>query len=158
MLLTSIWTAEAIRPSRFLLLAVPDLFEGQALDNRAGGFSAMEASWGERIVRISDMLLRALAQGGDVWVLTRRRADGPNLLLARLRERAVEVGLGSRFRAAEAESLPAAGVFGDGFALTGAVAFTDTGPDFAGEGVVFELDPAAGRVSNLRTTFEGLLA
>ena len=158
LLVTSIWAAEAMRPSRFLLLAAPELADGQALDNRSGGFSALEASWGERVVRISDMLLRVLAQGGEVWLLTCRRTDGPNLLLARLRERALEVGRVDRFRAAEAESLPAAGLFGDGFALTGAVAFTDTGPDFAGEGVVFEVDPAAGRVSGLRATFEGLLA
>lgn len=155
-LLTSVWAGEAIRPSRFLLIAAPQLADGPALDNRAGGFSTLESEWGERVVRLSDMLLRALSQGSEVWVATRGRSDAPNLFLARVRDLAVEGGLGGRLRTAEPPVLPAAGLYGDGFALTGAVAFGDTGPDFAGEGIVFELDQTGERTTSLRKILEGL--
>ncbi|MFO0822553.1 MAG: hypothetical protein U0792_05435 [Gemmataceae bacterium] len=153
-LLNSVWASEAIRPGKFLLLASPDLVDGPALDNRSGGFSGVEPGWGERLVRVSDMLLRSLAHGGEVWGLHRRR-DATNLFLARIRERAAEAGLMARLRTAELDALPAAGLYGDGFALGGEVAFTETGLDFAGASVVFELNPGAERLAKLRAAFEG---
>ncbi len=156
-LLTAVWAGELIRPSKFLILAATELHDGPALDNRAGGFSGLEPAWGERVIRVSDVLLRVLKHGGEVWALTRRRADGPNLFLARLRARAAENGLSLRLRTAEPEALPAAGLYGDGFTLTGVFALAETGPDFAGEGIVFEPECAADRRSKLRATFEGLL-
>jgi hypothetical protein len=155
-LLGAIWVGEVVRPSRFLILAAPDLGDGPALDNRAGGFSGLEPNWGERVVRLSDVLLRVLTHGGEAWVVARRRPESPNLLLARLRERAAESGSAGRLRTAEVEALTAAGVYADGFTLAGPIAFTEAGPDFAGEGVVFDLDPASDRRESLRTVFEGL--
>jgi hypothetical protein len=154
-LLDAIWVGEVVRPSRFLVLAAPDLGDGPALDNRAGGFSGLEPNWGERVVRLSDVLLRVLAHGGEVWVLTRRRPECPNLLLARLRERAAESSSDGRLRTAEVEAMAAAGVYGDGFALAGPIAFGETGPDFVGEGIVFDLNPASDRRENLRAVFGG---
>jgi hypothetical protein len=156
-LLDAIWVSEVIRPSKFLIVAAPDLGDGSAVDNRAGGFSDLEPNWGERVVRLSDVLLRVLAHGGEAWVLTRCQVGSSNLFLARLRERAVESGMANHLRTAEVEALPAAGVYGDGFTLAGPIAFSERGPDFAGEGVVFDLDPVSARRSSIRASFEGLL-
>ena len=156
-LLTAVWAAEVVRPSAFLLLAATELHDGPALDNRAGGFSGLEPAWGERVIRVSDVLLRALKHGGEVWAFTRRRADGPSLFLARLRARAAESGFAARLRTAEPEALPVNGLYGDGFAVAGALALTEAGPDFAGEGVVFEPEFPPDRRAKLRTACEGLL-
>ena len=74
-LVATIWAGEAIRPSRFLILSAANLTDGPAPDHRAGGCSGLEPMWGERIIRVSDMLLRTLASGGDAWVFARRSSD-----------------------------------------------------------------------------------
>ncbi len=151
-LLGSVWACELVRPSGLFVLAAPQLADGPALDNRGGSFTGIEPGWGERVVRVSDVLLRTAARGGRVWVLTRRTPDRPNVLLARLRERAAEMGATARLRTAELDSLPAAGVFADGFTVRGPLLLGEDGPDFLGEAVVFDPDTDA-----TRAAFEGCL-
>ena len=154
--LNAVWVGEAVRPSRFLIVAATDFADGPAFDNRAGGFSGLEPSWGERVVRVSDVLLRVLEHGGAGLGTHPPPGRSPKPAPRPPPRAAAESGSIDRLRTAEVEALPAAGVYGDGFAVAGAVAFADAGPDFAGEGVVFEIDPVTDRRDTLRTVFEGL--
>lgn len=156
-LLTSVWVAEAIRPSELLVIAAPTLSDGPVLDNRAGGFSGLEPSWSERVLRLSDLVLRVLVQGGEVWLLTREHPDGPNRLLKRVRESAAEAGFTSRLKTAEVKVLPRTGAFGDGYAVTGPIALTDHGPDFIDEVVAFEFPRTGTTRTTLQAAFGGLL-
>jgi hypothetical protein len=152
-LLANVWACEVVRPSGLLVLAVPQLADGPAVDNRGGSFSGIEPGWDEREVRVSDVLLRTAARGGRVWVVTRRTPDRPNVLLARLRERAAETGATARLRTAELDTLPAAGLFADGFTVRGPILLGEDGPDFLGEAVVFDVTTDPNRI-----TLEGWLS
>jgi hypothetical protein len=135
---------------------VPSFADGPALDPRAGGFAALEPEWGERRVRVSDVLLRTAVHGGTVWLLTCGRPESENPALARLRERVRDANLAARLRLHQADSLPVAGIYGDGFALSGPVAFADDGPDFAGETVTLELGDD--RLPSVREQLGGFFA
>jgi hypothetical protein len=156
-LLANVWVAEAIRPGEFLVIASPVLSDCPALDNRGGEFSTWDSRWGERVLRLSELVLRVLSQGGSTWLITRRQADGPNRFLCRIRESAGEAGFAARLRTAEVDTLPAAGVFGVGYSVTGAIAFADSGPDFLGEAISFEFHPAVNSRSHVQDKFGGLL-
>ena len=60
-LLASVWACEVVRPSGLLVLALPQLADGPALDNRGGSFTGVEPGWSARVVRVSDVLLRTAA-------------------------------------------------------------------------------------------------
>lgn len=156
-LLANVWAAEAIRPGEFLVIASPVLTDCPSLDNRGGEFSIWDSRWGERILRLSDLVLRMLSQGGFTWLITRHQADGPNRFLCHVRESADEAGVAARLRTVELDALPAAGVFGVGYSVTGAIVFGDSGPDFLGEAISFEFHPAVSSRSHLQDKFGGLL-
>jgi hypothetical protein len=156
-LLAALWVAEAVRPSERLILAAPMLADGTALDNRSGTFSGLEPAWGERPIGLAELLAHNLTRGGTVWVVTRRHPDGPNRLLARLRELAGAAGTAARLATAEVTALAPAGLVGSGFALTGGLALTEAGPDHADEGLVLDLGPTAeGWAGTFRNAYEGL--
>jgi len=154
-LLSGLWAAEVLRPSRLLILALPALSEIAALDNRTGTFSPLEPSWGERIVRLTDILMRNLAWGGEVCIVTHLAPEGPNRLLARLRERADGEGLGAGLRTGECEALPRTGIFGDDFALIGPLHLVDPWPEIAEPGLIYELNPGQ---PHSRADFAGVLS
>src|SRR5437660_491669 len=65
-LLQAIIGAELLRPSRRLWVASAVLADAPVLDNRAGGFTALEPAWGERPIGLIDVLVRNLILGGQV--------------------------------------------------------------------------------------------
>ena len=142
-LLQAIMVAEVLRPSAQLWVVAPILADAPVLDNRAGGFTALEPSWGERAIGLIDVLSRNLTLGGHVTVVVGSGPDGDRFLRW-LRERAEAVGVATRLEARAATSLPVQGIAGEGFSLSGALAWTATAVSIAEEGITFEAGADAG--------------
>src|SRR5947209_19106161 len=142
-LLQAIMVAEVLRPSAQLWVVAQILSDAPVLDNRAGGFTALEPSWGERAIGLLDVLLRNLTLGGHVTVVVGSGPDGDRFLRW-LRERAEAVGVATRLETRAATALPVQGIAGEGFSLSGALAWTAAAVSIAEEGITFEVGPDAG--------------
>jgi hypothetical protein len=142
-LLQAVMTAELLRPSSRLWVASTVLADAPVLDNRAGGFTALEPSWSERSVGLIDVLLRNLTLGGQVAVVVGKGPDGEQFL-RRLRDAAEATGVAARLETHSAPSVPVQGIAGEGFHLSGALAWTVTGVTIAEEGITFEAGMDAG--------------
>src|SRR4051794_30703728 len=75
-LLQAVMVAESLRPSNRLWVASAALADAPVLDNRAGGFSALEPTWSERPIGLIDVLIRNLTLGGRVSVVVGKGPDG----------------------------------------------------------------------------------
>jgi hypothetical protein len=144
-LLQLIAVAELLRPSRRLWLAAPVLADAPVLDNRAGGFTALEPSWGEHPIGLLELLARNLAFGGEVIAVT---ADAADPFLGSLRAAG---GLG-RLTLRSHPSLAVQGIAGDDYFLAGALSWTPAGAAVAEEGVMFEGGPGVGEAAAARFT------
>jgi hypothetical protein len=142
-LLQVIVVAELLRPSPRLWVASPGLADAPVLDNRAGGFTSLEPAWGERAVGLIDVLLRNLTLGGHVAVVVGRGPEGEGFL-RRLRDRADAAGVAARLETHAAPTLPVQGIAGEGFSLSGALAWTASSVTIAEEGITFEAGREAG--------------
>ena len=58
--------AELLHPGRCVWLAARVLADAPVLDNRAGQVGPLEPRWGNRLVGLSDWLLRVLGSGTSV--------------------------------------------------------------------------------------------
>ena len=62
--LQAAFASELIAPSRSIWIVSPWISDIQIIDNRAGGFDAvLDASWGQRQVRLAEILARCVALG-----------------------------------------------------------------------------------------------
>jgi hypothetical protein len=144
-LLQSLWLAEVLQPARLLLVAVPVLADLMVLDNRAGAFSDLEPSWGERPVAFSELLVRNLVHKGRVAV---QSGSDPSsrAFRQRLQDLASDAGVASRLRQQEREMLPVQGLIGDDYHLAGGLVLSAAGADLAEEGVALDVgQPASQR-------------
>lgn len=159
-LLSSLWVAEAVHPSRVLVLIVPLISDGPALDNRGGGFSGIEPAWGERIVSRADLLARNLTFDGEVRLITRPAEDGSSDPFAiRLRELAQDAGSAALFRTGTLDASMPLGIAGDGFVLAGGLKLTESGVDFADESVTLVVgDEASAQASRFLSISGGLIS
>lgn len=157
-LMTVLWAAEVIRPSRVLFLAAPVVADTLLLDNRAGSFSGLEPAWGERTIGLAELIVRNLIFGGQVRVITRKTmGSGSNPFLVRIRELAAELNLAGRLGTSEIDSPTPLGVVGDDFALIGGLSFAESAIDFAEEAVALNVGSDADAWSaKFRASYGGL--
>lgn len=127
--------AELLRPSRRLWLAASELANSPILDNRAGAFSSLEPTWSERWIGAFELFARNLALGGEIVVVTSpestRRLEMSFPANPRLFVRTLPLGA-------------ATGIAGDGYWLTGKLAWLPAGVAVVEEGVFFENGATAG--------------
>lgn len=142
-LLQAVTVAEVLRPSPRLWVVSAVLDDAPVLDNRAGGFTAIEPAWGERSIGLIDVLVRNLTLGGQVAVVGGGGPDGERFL-RRLRDAADAAGVASRLETRVAPSLPVQGIVGEGFHLSGALAWAAAGVTIAEEGISFEAGTETG--------------
>src|SRR5258708_25195079 len=82
-LLSAVFAAELLAPSRCIWVVSPWISDVNLIDNRTDTFDALEA-WGPRYVRLSELLV-TLAETGCVVVVGTTEADSNDAFLARLR-------------------------------------------------------------------------
>ncbi len=142
-LLQAVMVAEVLRPSPRLSVASATLADAPLLDNRAGGFTALEPTWSERPIGLLDVLIRNLTLGGHVSVVVGKGPDGEQFL-RRLRDRAEAAGVSAGLETRAAPAVPVQGIAGQGFYLSGSLAWTAAAVTIAEEGITFEAGVEAG--------------
>src|SRR3954447_19129991 len=93
-LLQAVFVGEMLAPSRCLWLASPWLSDIPIIDNRAGGFDALDSSWGPRVLRLAEVLRRCLRVGTTLVVATRPVAHN-RPFLSQLELAGAELGVSS---------------------------------------------------------------
>jgi len=149
-LLQAVFVGEALAPSRCLWLVSPWISDIAVVDNRAGAFDALDSSWGQRLLRLSELLARNLRLGSTVVVATRPVTHN-TLFLDQLAGMAAEFGVASALRVNEAEELHEKGLLGDDFYLGGSMNLTYGGVELLEETVTFDTAPSV--VAEARLTF-----
>jgi hypothetical protein len=142
-LLQAVMVAELLHPSPELWVASATLADAPLLDNRAGGFTALEPTWSERPIGLIDVLIRNLTLGGQVLVVVGKGPDGEQFL-RRLRDRAEAAGVSAGLETRAAPAVPVQGIAGQGFFLSGALVWTAAAVTIAEEGITFEAGVEAG--------------
>jgi PLD-like domain len=138
-LVQSLFAVELVSPSRTLWLASAWISDIPVLDNLAENFAGIDASWGPRQVRLSEVLVSLAARGSDVVVVT-NQDDANWSFHERVRSRAVAAGAMSRLHLTQQVDLHAKGLLGDDFHLHGSMNFTHNGLRVLAEELVIELD------------------
>lgn len=157
-LVQNLLVLEMLAPSQDLWVVSAWVSDIEVIDNRAGGFSAIEPLWPNRWIRLSEVLA-CLAQRGTRVVLA-VRSDEHNLAFRRrlttaAQESAVEDRI--RIEVDDADEQHEKGLLGDDFFLSGSMNFTVRGLRVNGEVISLTRDPdevAAARLS-LRERFAG---
>jgi hypothetical protein len=136
-LLQAIFVGEMLAPSRCLWLVSPWVSDIPIIDNRTGAFDALDSSWGPRVLRLGEVIARALRIGTTVVVGSRPlRHNRP--FLSQLSTAASELGVSSSLLINEAEDLHEKGLLGDDFYLSGSMNLTYGGVELLEETVKFD--------------------
>jgi phosphatidylserine/phosphatidylglycerophosphate/cardiolipin synthase-like enzyme len=140
--LQSVLAAELLAPSRCIWLISPWVSDAVILDNSAGGFVALEPSWGYRGVRLSELLGRLASLGSHIVLATRPDSLNDHFI-ASLNDQAGSLGVPERItihRENEGE-LHEKGMLTDRCYLAGSMNFTYRGITVNEEVLTLSSDP-----------------
>lgn len=140
-LLQATFVSELLAPSRCLWLVSPWISDIPIIDNRAGGFDALDPGWGPRVLRLGEILARCMG-GGTTIVVATRPVDHNRPFVLQLQTAAVEVGLPDALIVGEAEDLHEKGLLGDDYYLSGSMNLTFGGVELLEETVKFDTTDA----------------
>jgi hypothetical protein len=128
-LIQLLFVSELLAPSRCLWLVSPWITDLDVIDNRDGGFSALEPTWGARPIRLTEVLTRLASQGTFLRIAMRPVAQAPaNTNVAqKLAELSASLANPNQVQVAEREELHTKGLLGDDFFLAGSMNFTRSG-------------------------------
>ncbi len=74
-LLQMMFANELFNPSKGLWLVSPWISDVQVLDNRMGGFDAINPEWKGREIRLTEVILQLMTIGSNVYIVTISAAD-----------------------------------------------------------------------------------
>jgi phosphatidylserine/phosphatidylglycerophosphate/cardiolipin synthase-like enzyme len=150
---------EIIAPGKRLLIASPWISDVPILDNRSGRFTALNSSWGTRVIRLSAILRTLLERHTEVYLHC-----GPGgreaAFIKDLSDSARGDGTSQRLHTRQSEHDPdrlldhQKMIAGDDWAMFGSMNLTYRGVEINGELVTVSTDPA--RVANVSTELMGL--
>ena len=125
-LIEGLMIGELITPGPCLWIVSPHVRDIAILDNRGGHFHDLDTTWGLKIIRLSDVVLRLLSLGGRVVIATRKDIDNDRFLedikrTASLRDLSGGLTLHS------VQHLHEAGILGSQFHLSGSLELTFEG-------------------------------
>jgi phosphatidylserine/phosphatidylglycerophosphate/cardiolipin synthase-like enzyme len=146
-LLQTIFAAELLSPSRTLWIVSPWLRDIPVLDNRNGGFVALDPEFPRGLIRLSRVLRSLLNRGSKIVVATRLDLQSREVV-----EAVRYAAAGSNVIHREADQLHAKGIVSDTIALVGSMNFTHNGIERLTEMLVFHTDPK--RVAEIRLDFD----
>jgi len=150
---------EILAPGQRILIASPWISDVPILDNRGARFTALNSSWGTRVIRLSAVLRTLLERHTEVWLHC-----GPGgretAFIERLRDMARADGTDGQLHTRQSVHDPdrlldhQKMVAGDDWAMFGSMNLTYRGVEINGELVTVSTDPA--RVANVSTELMGL--
>lgn len=124
------------------------------LDNRAAGFSALNSDWGEREIRLVEILIYLMSRGTQLGIAT--SFDGHNdALLATLERDAIEAGVADRLVIVRRQMLHTKGLMFSRGLLTGSMNLTYNGLELNDEHVIY--DTTRQTIAQARIAFESYL-
>jgi len=124
--LETIFAAEMVTPSRCLWIVSPSISNVPVLRNEALTFRFCDVGWGQRPVRLSEVIVELVRRGTTVLLAT--RPEGHNrLFLQQIEQSCADIGHASRVRCRTAETLHETGIVGDSFYLSGSMNMTHEG-------------------------------
>lgn len=139
-LLQGIFTAELLRPSTCLWIVSPWVSDIAVIDNRIGAFNGLEPTWGQRQLRLSEVLRRLLRMGVEIRIAT--RPDRHNdWFYSALQDNTRSDGTSTLISWHFADELHTKGLLGDDYHLAGSMNLTYSGVEVLEETVAFETDP-----------------
>lgn len=125
------------------------------LDNRAAGFSALNPDWGEREVRLIELLVYLMSRGTPLGIAT-SFDEHNDPLLAALETGALEAGVGDKLVIVRRRLLHTKGLLFARGLLTGSMNLTYNGLELNDEHVVY--DTTRQTIAQARIVFESYLA
>ena len=155
--LQGIFTSEVLRPSKRLWVVSPWISNFEVIDNGTGSYWALDFNWGQTHIRLRDILVRIVQNGGELMLVTRPKAnreqfaDGEEFA-KNLREKLADCGQEHRLTTIFREDLHRKGLIGDRFYLNGSMNLTHSGVELNDESINLELDEH--RVSQAMQAFE----
>lgn len=149
-LLESLFTAELLSPSPRLYLVSAWIRDIHILDNRSGSYRGLDPTWGQRVLRLSEVLRILIHRGGEL-VLAVREDPGNQDFIRQLTSDLGDTELARVIVLIRAE-LHVKGLLGDGYAITGSMNFTNNGVENNEEFLQYETDPQ--KLAELRMEFE----
>lgn len=153
-LLQFMFVGEILSPSQKIWLVTPWISNVPILDNRTGTFGVLDPSWGHREIRLTEILLRIMALGTQIVIVTRPDEHCLNYT-SRLFEQSEEMGVKDKLLVLYQKVLHTKGVLTDNGLLTGSMNLTNNGLDLLDEMVTFDTDIAD--IAQARINFEGYL-
>jgi hypothetical protein len=125
------------------------------LDNRAAGFSALNPDWGEREIRLIEILVYLMARGTPLGIAT--SFDGHNdPLLTALEVAAQDAGVGDKLVIVRRALLHTKGLLLSRGLLTGSMNLTFRGLELNDEHVIY--DTTRQPIAQARIAFESYLS
>lgn len=149
-LLESLFVAELLSPSPRIYLVSAWIRDIQVLDNQAGSFRGLDSSWGQRTLRLTE-ILRILIGRGSELVLAVRKETGNEDFAQRLIRDLSETER-ARVKVVIRPDLHVKGILGQGYAITGSMNFTNNGVENNEEFLRYETDPQ--NLAELTVEFE----
>lgn len=148
-LLQFIFVSEVLSPGERIWLVTPWISNVPILDNRSGLFSSLDPNWGQRIVRLNEILVRLMEFKTEVVIVTRPDDHCKNFVQS-LQEELELMGGANRLVVQWREELHTKGILTYKSLLTGSMNLTNNGLDLLDEQVTFDTDPrdiAQGRIN-----------
>lgn len=145
------FVAEILGGGAELWLVSPWISDIALLDNRTGGFDALNPDWRRREIRLVDIAIQLLAAGERVTVVSRPDEHNRRFLY-RLREASGEAGVAELLTVLEREHLHTKGILTGHGLLLGSMNITYSGLELNDEYVEYDTDP--GSLAGARLAFE----
>jgi len=151
-LLEGIFVSEILRPSKRLWIVSPWIGDIPIIDNRSGSFWALDVSWAQKRIRLREVLLRIVQNGGVVTMVTRPPENEASVNQKLQRDMDAR-GLSKSFELIHTDKdLHNKGLLGEDFYLMGSMNFTYNGLEILGE--TLKLDRHSRRVAEARYAFK----
>lgn len=138
--LTMIFAQELLAPSREIFVVAPWISNIVIFDNRTGKFDALNPEWGNREVRLVDVVVALACSGTRILVHTRPDSHNRSFL-ARLKEASSDAGVADNCICAEHVHLHTKGLLADTVLLEGSMNLTERGVALNDEAVNVCFDP-----------------
>lgn len=132
--------SELLDPSEEIWFVSPWISDVELLDNRSGGFDAVNPQWRGRQIRLVDLALQMMTAGSRVVIVT--RGDEHNrFFLDKLGDRSGEAGLSAFLEVLISEALHTKGILTKAGLLSGSMNLTYSGLELNDESVQYDTAP-----------------
>jgi len=138
-LLQVVFANELMAPSKELFLVSPWISDIVIIDNRMGGFDALNPEWKGRQIRLTEVIIQLMSIGSEVSIIT--RPDPHNdTVLNRISTVSDESALAEKVYTKTVEDLHTKGILTEKGCLLGSMNITYNGIEINEEFVSYHID------------------